>query len=520
MKRISNLILLMAPVLILSASSASRGNQSGSARVGYIYTDLTGNQGVYQPTYNLYEGFAFSVDKYRYQWDSGLRLTANLNNPFLKNRRMNVGLNKSGLGGLTFSHNSYRRTYDFDGDNSTQRRVTSTSAFVHPVSQVKLFGGFSVIDKHGRTIDVIEPEQGSGLNIVDYTRQSYHAGAEFKYARSFGRIEYRIADFNDDQDITNDRRSKRIRVTFYTPLPKYEELVLSGGVQHFGNEFENRIDTLKANTVWGAAQYGHRLGYKLRYSFMFDRARRRGDIVPTDNIVHAVHVGKAWRGRGEITVGYGLRTNDDAFVQRSADEYSVTGRLRLTDRLNLLVGIDRENHVVDSGRTLTGEDDRSRNWFSAKYLIAGGYLRLKLEDRSKNNDDIGSKVDFTRLSFDGTVTSEFYGDLMGSFAYGKGEYENSAGLYEYKEYTLSGEAWTRDKLRFRAGVRGTYYRARQDVDIESFALELIGRYRVFDKTALELTYSAHNFDDFDDPAETYSRYYTANVVQAVIIYEL
>ena len=153
-------------------------------------------------------------------------------------------------------------------------------------------------------------------------------------------------------------------------------------------------------------------------------------------------------------------------------------------------------------------------------VAIGGYLRLKFEDRRKNNDDIGSKVDFVRLSFDGTFSTELYGELMGSFTYGKGEYENAAGLFDYKEYTLSGEAWTRTKLRFQAGVRGTYYRAQQDVDIESFALELIGRYGILERTRLELTYSSHNFDDLNDPAEFYDQYYTANVLQAMIVYEL
>lgn len=520
MKQTIGILLLLLPVLLFPAAPVFGGTQSGTVRIGYIYTDLTGNQGTYQPTYNLYEGSAFSLENFRYQWDNGLRVTANMVNPFLKNRRFNVGLSKAGHGGLNVSHNSYRRSYDFDGDNTTQRRTSYASAWVRPSRQVKLFGGFGYADKRGRAVDLTESALGAGVNHIDYTIQDFHAGAEFKHRRSFGRVEYRIGDFNDYRSQTNDHKSKRIRMTFYSPIPKHKDFVVSGGYQHFTRELENRLDTLKANTVWGATQYAHHKGYKIRYSFMFDRTRRRGDPLSTDNIIHAVHVGKAWRNRGEITVGYGQRVKDDERIQRSADEYSLTGRFQVTEQLKLQAGIDRESHVVDSGRTLTGAYDRARNWLSAKYRVEGGYLRLKLEDRQKDNDDIGSKVDFKRMSFDGILTDELYGELMGSFAYGKGEYENSAGLYEYKEYTLSGEASTRKKLRFQAGLRGTYYRAQQDVDIESFALELIGRYRILERTQLELTYSAHNFDDLNDPAEVYGQYYTANVVQVVIAYEL
>ncbi len=501
-------------------SSAVADEYEGTVRAGYIYTDIEGNQGVHQPTFNLYDGMAFSLEQFRYQWTSGLKLTANVHNPFLDNRRLNLGVSRPGLMGVTLNHSANRRTYSFDGSDHTRRQFTSGSAWLRPIKQVKLFGGFDNIDKVGTAVDLIEPELGAAQNQVDYTRLGFHGGVEVKHRRSGGRLEYRLADFNDDRNVTNDRQSKRLRLTFYSPLPKYEQFVLSGGLQHFENRYENRPDTLSANTVWGAMRYSHELGYHVRYSFMFDRARRTGDYTASDKIIHTIHAGKTWRGRGGMTVGYGTRVNDDESTQRSAAEYSFTGWVRPIEALLLRGGYDFESDVIDAGRTLTGDRDRTRHHVSAKYTLGEASLRVKLEERQRENDDIGSKLEFTRISTDLSYSDDRYGMATASYTHGSGDYDNTAGQFEYTEHTFFGEAMSREYRRVQAGVRGMYYRAQRDVDIESFTVEFTGRFRLMDKSRLEVVYAAHNFDDLDDPAEFYERYFTANVVTAVLVYEL
>lgn len=520
MRSMMLMVLAAALASVLFTCPVLGNDYQGTTRIGYTFTDIEGNHGVHQPTFNLYEGVAFTLEQFRYQWDNGLRLSANIVNPFLNNRRLGIGFGKTGIGGLNLNHTSYRRTYGFDGAVFTRRQVTSTSAWLRPVRYLRLYSGFGYTDKHGRSLNFFEPEPGTGINETDYSRVSFQGGVEFKHRRSYAQVEYQMADFRDDMNTRNDRKSQRLRLTFYSPIPKYENVVVSGGFQHFTNKLENTIDTLKANTFWGAARYGHKLGYHLRYSVMFDRARRTRDLTSTDNIIHRIHAGKTWRGRGGLTAGYGYRLNDDAKVKRSGDEYSLTGWFRPIDDLMLRVGIDFESDVVDSGRVLTGDRDFARHWLSAKYRVDSGFIRFKLEDRQKNQDDIGSSADFIRLSSDFSISIKKFGDVIASYAYGYGEYSNSLGVFEYAEHTISGEVFSREYRRFQAGFRGMYYHSQRNVDVESFTLEFTGRYGIFKKTKLEFVYSVHNFDDLNDPAEFYDQYYTANVVTAVIVYEL
>ncbi|MFH1688038.1 MAG: hypothetical protein ABIE70_11040 [bacterium] len=520
MKHTITIVSIWLLLLAFVTTGAIANEYQGTIRAGYTFTDIEGNQGVNQPTFNLYEGMAFSLEQFRYQWADGMKLTAGVYNPMLNNRRLNLGLIKSGFGGVSLNHSSYRRTYDFDGGYFTRRRSTSGSAWVRPIKQVKLFGGIDYVGKNGSTIDFIEPASGDGLNQTDFTHQTYRGGVEVKYNRSYGRLEFNVADFNNDRDTTTDRTASRFRMTFYSPVPQHEQFVLSGGFQRFVNRMENRADTLAANTVWGAVQHYCRRGYQVRYSFMFDRARRTGDLTATDNVLHAVHIGKTWLGRAGITAGYGHRVNDDAARQRSADEYSLTGWVKPVEALLVRGGMDFESNVVDSGRSLTGDQERARHYISARYTFEDASLRLSLEDRRRDNDDIGSSTEFTRISADLSVANEKYGDLSASYSFGSGDYDNAAGEFEYTEHTLSGEVWSREYQRLQAGFRGTYYRTRRDVDIESFSLEFTGRYGIHERTRLELVYAAHNFDDLNDPSEFYSRYFTANVVTAVLVYEL
>jgi hypothetical protein len=68
-------------------------------------------------------------------------------------------------------------------------------------------------------------------------------------------------------------------------------------------------------------------------------------------------------------------------------------------------------------------------------------------------------------------------------------------------------------MNYQLGVGGTYVRSRQDVDVESFSVRFSANYMIQKIYKFEVTYAAHNFDDFNDPSPIYSRYYTANVVE-------
>ena len=512
--------LLGLLILMLVALPSLANEYQGTVSAGYVYTDIEGNQGVHQPTYNLYEGAALSLERFRYQWDSGLLLTANITNITLNNRHINLGFSKPGHAGINVQHSAYMRTYSFDGADFTRRRSTSGSAWFKPIRQLKIFGGYGVTDKHGRMPDLFEPAGGSGLNFVDYTHSFYNIGAEFKHERSYGRLEYFISDFCDDLSRTNDRSSRRIKFSAFSPIPRYERVVVNFGYQHYEQDIEYRYDTLTANTFWGGARYAHPLGYHVQYTFMFDRARRTGDLTDADKIVNAIYVGKTWRGRGGVTAGYGHLINDDVLVARAGDQYSLSGWVEAIENLRLRGGISYRTNEVDSGRTLTGDIDYARHFISAKYRFGLHTVRVKIEDRHRSNDDIGTDVDFMRASTDIFVSDPRYGDLSLSYSIGDGSYEQAEGLFDYTEHVLSGDLLSREYRKFQGGIGGVYYRAKQDVDVESFTLRFTGRYRVHPRAQLEIVYSAHNFDNFYDVSRYYSEYYTANVVEFRVNFEL
>jgi hypothetical protein len=300
----------------------------------------------------------------------------------------------------------------------------------------------------------------------------------------------------------------------------HEAIVLSGGFQHYRNEVESRHDTLGANTVWGMARYSHRQGYHISYSFVFDRARRTGDLTATDNIVQTVHIGKAWKGHGGLTAAYGYLINDDLRVERSGEQYSVSGWVVPVEHLILRAGFDFDTDNVDSGRTLTGDREHAKYHLSAGYDVSNGSVRIKLENRHRSNDDIGSSADFVRASGDVSVFTNRHGELQASYAYGEGEYENSYGAFDYSEHVASADATSPEYHRLQAGCGGTYYRARQDVDVEAFTVRISGQFAIRPNVKLEVVYSAHNFDNLADPARPYTEYYTANVVELNLLYEL
>jgi hypothetical protein len=510
------MIVIVVASIFGFVSGALCDDYRGTVRAGYIFTDLEGNEGVHQPTFNLYDGVALSLENFHYNWDSGLRLSANIINPTLKNRRFKINLRHRDYAGVTFRHSAYRRTYDFDGDKFTRRKTTSGSFWVRPAEFLRLFGSAGVLDKNG-TLRKFTGNMGTA--DIDYMNTYLSGGAEFKHDRTYGRIEYMASDYDNDIVSSDQRSSSRIKLTAYTPFPTYENVVLGAGFQHYENIVELSKDTLSANTVWGLAKYSHELGYTARYTFMFDRASRTGDLVATDRILNAFSVSKAWRGRGGVSVGYGHEIRDDAKVERSGDQFSISGWAAPTACLTLRAGYGFVSDNVDSGTTLTGDRDYARHWISARYKCNMGYAQVKIDNRSRDHDDIGSEVDFVRFAFSGSYSLPEYGNVNATYSFGNGEYSNTSGEFDYKEHVLTGDISTIEYHYATLGFGGTYYRSKQDVDVESFTVRFSGKYRIHEKTALEIIYSAHNFDNFDDPSP-YTEYYTANVVEANVVFEL
>jgi len=219
-------------------------------------------------------------------------------------------------------------------------------------------------------------------------------------------------------------------------------------------------------------------------------------------------------------VGYRYRMNDDIYDELSGSGYTLTGWARLIDRLTLRAGMNFDDESVDAGRTLTGAREESRHWMSLRYREQNWFARIKIENRERETELIGTSFDLLRFAGDVWFNCPELGELSASYAYSNGDYDNTDGAYEYREHVVSGEFTAREYMRTTLGFGGHYHRGLEDVDVEAFEVRLTGRYRVDKRIRCEVIYSAHNFDNLADTSIPYHEFYTANVVHFNVMYEL
>ncbi|MGH8014798.1 MAG: hypothetical protein ACREBV_01255, partial [Candidatus Zixiibacteriota bacterium] len=388
---------------------------TGTLKAVYVFTDETSSNGIYQPSYNLYEGFGLSFEDFSYKPKNGTRFFGDFKNVTLDNRNLNFGAAKTGLFNARISHNQYRRIYSFDESRSTDRKNTNGTVWAQIHKNVRVFGGYGQINKNGQSLDLTEPTGFLGANQFDYSQKYYHAGTRLNYQKSYLEFSFRGSDFEDKVSSTNDRQSSQFRVTASSPVPIYDDFYLNGGFQHFIVKVNDIDDTLTSNTGWGGVRYFNKLGYHAKYSFIWDRARRTTDLAATDNITNAFYLGKEWRGNGGITVGYSYRINDDITDELKTNGYYFSGWFKPHVKLTLRAGYGSELTDVESGSTLTGDRDFTRYNASAAYKFTYGTWRAKFENKKTENKDIGSTADFMRAGTDFMVNVEKYGELSVSY---------------------------------------------------------------------------------------------------------
>jgi hypothetical protein len=513
-------ILALMILVTVPASLVLATDYSGTVKVGYTYTDLEGNLGVNQGTFNLYDGATMSLENFSAALDNGYRVNADLYNLTLGNRRLRFGVTRPGLMGVSVNHSAYRRYYDFNGDVATKRHMTDGRVWWQAHKAVRLYGDFGFNNLSGEISPVYNTAENGLFNRVDYSNARYGIGLTYRQNRRTGTVEYRGTSFSDDLSGANDRGTRRMRVSLATPVPRFEDVAVNGGFQSFRVAVEGRSDSLFANTLWGGARWHFRDGYSVRYSFLFDRARRTGDPVATDNLVHALYAGKVWRGRAGVTAGYQRRFKDDLRVKRTGNNWSLSAWAKPWTFLTLDAGHGSEKMEVDAGQTLTGERERDGGWASAKYTRDIGWLRLKVSGRSTEYEEIGAKADYTRVAADTWLDLPEWGQLSGAYSFSKGKYENTSGQFEFNEQVVSGDITSREWQRARLGLGGTYYRSKKDTDVEAFTVRVSGRYTHMNGLGLEVVYSSHNYDNFADPHPICTEYYTDNVVEVSLTYDL
>jgi hypothetical protein len=510
-------ILLLGLLVVIASGPVMAQTTTGTVRAGYVFTDHEGNRSMDQTAYNIHEGLALSLEDLRHDFTSGLRIRADLQSFTLENRKLRTSVSKSGLFDLSFTHRASRRVYDFGNDVSTKRHVTNTTFWVQPHRMVRLFGGLGLTTKDGEQSPLVGSDV---ISRVDYDHTHYNAGVRFQHQQRYLQADYRGTDFEDNTGRFSDRTSSRVRLIAGAPLPGFERLSLSLGFQHYSHRLDRHNDTLTANTVWGAARYLCPFGTQATYSFMFDRARRTGDWVATDNIAHAVSLGRTWPRLAGLTVGYRYYTNDDLFDELSSNGYYFNGWFKPVYKLTVRAGLGSEGLKIDDGRTLTGKRDRSRQYIQARWREDFGYLRARYESRRLTFDDIDSETDYSRVACDGSLIHDRYGQIILSYSYNIGQWDNSERRFEFTEHVFSADllsAWYRGT---RLGFGTTYYRSYDDVDVERFVVRFSGDYEFVPGYTAQLTYSAYNYDNLSFVGPTYTEYYTGNIVHLSLAYRL
>ena len=506
-------------VLLFVCSNISAEQPHGIFKAGYVYTDEVGSFNVYQPTYNLYDGLALSLEKFTYKLENGTRLFGEFKNVTLDNRNIYFGGSKTGLFNSRVSYNQYRRRYDADGSSATKRENYNGTLWIQPHKNVRLFGGYGRLDKSGESLGLLEPTTGFiGATQYDYNQKYFNVGARCSYQGAAVEVEYRGSDFDDNLNSVNQRSTKLYRVVASSPTPIVKNLYVNGGFQRFELQVPEFEDSLISNTGWGGVRYYSKNGFHAKYNFVWDRARRSTDFVSTDNISNAVYVGKDWRGKGGVTVGYQYAIADDLFDELSTNGYYFSSWFKPHYRLTIRAGYGTEVTDVKTGMTLTGDRDFTKYNISAAYKFRYGTWRAKFENKKTENDNIGSTAEFNRVGTDITCLIEKYGELQAAYDYLDGEYENVDGSFNFTDHVIWGNFLSRRYKDFQAGFGGTYFRSKQDIDIESFSIRFSGNYIYQKVYKFELIYTAHNFDDFNDlnSSPVYTRYYTANVIQITL----
>ncbi|MEW5924894.1 MAG: hypothetical protein AB1746_13000 [Candidatus Zixiibacteriota bacterium] len=505
-----SIFLFISCGLLLLTGAAAFADGSGRVSVGYTYVDEVGNRSVNYRTFNQYEGVGLSLEKFNYLFDNGLRLKADINNLTMNNRNVVVGLEKSGLFGFQGYNNQYRRTYDFDGASFTRRHRTGGSVWFHPHQYIRVFGGGEYVGKSGNMLPLFDLGGITTPHEVDYTQLCYNAGIRLNHRGGMFQAEYRGGEYHDDINPERDQSRYRINLYGLMPVPRYEWLVLSGQFFHFETKFDETEFMISTNHVRGGAMARPTKRIALNYYFIFDRTSSDNDVVATDNIAHAFYVTYSLAKLAGLTAGYHYGINDDYEDEVNSNAYYFYGWFKPGKYFEFRGEHGFRSENVEDGSRLIGDEDRSRFKLSAKYNRPDqGSISLKYEGRNRENDQLGTEIEFSRFAIDATLIQKSYGTLSAGYAYSNGDYDNLEDNFEFRDHSVYGDITTEEYKGLDGGFGFVYYRSQRDLDVESFTLRFKAGYRFMEDHRFDIEYNVDNFDDF----LVRDKYYTSNIVE-------
>jgi hypothetical protein len=506
--------LFLVIILVVSFAVPAASNEGGGRlRLGYIYTNEDGSLAVNQETFNLYDGFAASLENARYMFDNGVNLRADLRNISLDNRNLNFSASKTNLFSLSFHHDQYRRIYGSSGAYFTDRKSMNGGVSISPVKYLKLFGGYKRTDKEGENLLVFDQVSDPVKLFSDYSHTSYNFGAQGYYKRRGARIEFRRFDFTDDTSTGMDREADAFRADVSTPVPRYERVVLSAGYYYRLDKISDNGLELKTNQAWGATKAYLPEQFTLDYRFVFARTLHDGNMLETDNFLNTIAVGKRWKRMGGVRVGYENRIADDLLDRSESHGFLFSGWFNYINRLFVKASGTTRDEVIETGSTTLGDEDYTKHQVLVRYTDQRwGRLWTRVQSRVRENENIGSRADYTSFSTGVELDREKYGRLSITYAYYLGQYENRAGEVELADHVITSTITPVEYRKVSANVGGTYYRSRRDLDVEKSNLHFGISYQLPEEFLLNATYRVYNYDDFDE----IDAFYTGNVLEMSI----
>jgi hypothetical protein len=506
-------LFLVITLVVSFAVPAACDEGGGRLRLGYIYTDEEGNLAVNQETFNLYDGFAASLENARFMFDNGVNLRADLRNVSLDNRNLNFSASKAKLFSVSFHHDQYRRIYGSSGAYSTDRKSTSGGVSISPIKNLTLFGGYNRTDKEGENLLVFEQVSDPVKLVSDYSYTSSNIGAQGFYKRRGARIEFRQFDFTDNTPMGLDREANSFRASAGTPVPKYERGILSAGYYYRLDKLSENGLELKTNQAWGAAKAYLPEQFTINYRFVFARTLHDENELETDNFLNTISVGKRWKRQGGVRVGYENRIADDLIDRSESHGFLFSGWYNYINRLFVKASCSTRDKEVVAGSTVLGDEDYTQHQILARYTgERWGRLSARVQSRVRENKDIGSRADYTSFSTGLQLDRDKYGRLSITYAYYLGQYENRSGEFELADHVVTGTITPVTYRKASASVGGTYYRSRRDLDVEKSNLHFGISYQLPEEFLLNATYRVYNHDDFDQ----IDAFYTGNVLEVSI----
>jgi hypothetical protein len=506
--------VFLASILI---PSVAFGKGGGDFKIGYVFLDETGNLSANNPTFNTYKGLSVSLEKFRFDFPSGLKLNANLMNITLDNRNLNLGIFRSGLFGLKLSNNQYRRVYNFNGDAFTRRHRTDGSVWVYPFRHLRIYGGGSLIGLSGEIEDLFNPKGLGSISDMDYEQKSFNIGIRGVYEGRMIQAEYSAVNYNDSYSPARDQKRDQIRFDGLAPLPKFEKIVISGGFKHFETKYSESDFGISANTGWGGVRAQILPSLAAGYNFVFDRASSDSDLIATDNLAYSFDLSYARPLKAGITAGYQFDINDDFEDETQANSLYFSGWCKAIREFEFRFEYGNRLEEIREGTRLLGDEDRTRHKLEVKYRRDGQFsIAAKYEGKRRKNEQIGSKADFDRLSCDMALDHfEKWFNLVAGYSFSKGDYENRDKNFEFRDNLIHGHIAFKKIAHILPGFGGQYYRSKRDIDVESFRLTFDVSYQFATSYRFDVEYNVHNFDDF----LVSDSYYTANIVEMNLIKE-